>query len=120
MGGVDTACDRSCQTVPVDEAEACTAHSAPHNRVAHDRSPGIGRRILSEPCTSPVRFSHHWPWREPLSLVVRSRCSFHELYRHTHILVSGGLVSVDALLPGCYGAPDDSGATGDAALPCRA
>jgi len=27
-----------------------------------------------------------------------------------------GLVPVDALLPGCYGAPDDSGATGDAAL----
>src|ERR1700678_1938303 len=119
MGGVHTACDRSCQTLPVDGAEACTSHSAPHNRVAHDGSPGIGHPILSEPWTSPVCFSHHWSWRGPLSLVARSRCSFHELYRHTHILVSGGLVPVDALLPDCDGAPDDSGATGDAALPCR-
>ena len=47
MGGVYTACDGSCQTVPVDGAEACTSHSAPHNRVAHDGSPGVGHRILS-------------------------------------------------------------------------
>src|SRR6202167_3351508 len=59
MGGVHTACDRSCQTVPVDGAEACTSHSAPHNRVAHNGSPGIGHPILSESWTSPVCFSHH-------------------------------------------------------------
>ena len=119
MGGVHTACDGSCQTVPVEGAEGRASHSDPHNHVAHDGSRGICHPILSEPWTSPVCFSHHWSCRAPLSLVVRSRCSFHELYRHTHILVSGGLVPVDALLPGCYGAPDDSGATGDAALPCR-
>src|ERR1700761_3968391 len=36
MGGVHAACDRSGQTVPADGAEACTAHRAPYNLVAHD------------------------------------------------------------------------------------
>jgi hypothetical protein len=118
MGGVHTACDGSCQTVPVDGAEARTSHSDPHNHVAHDGSPGICHRLLSEPWTSAVSFSHHWSWRAPISLAVRSQCSLYELYRHAYVLVNCGTVSVDPLLPGCYGAPDYSGTTGDAALPC--
>jgi len=59
MGGVHTACDWSGQTVPVDGAEVCTSYSDPHNHVAHDGSPGICHRILSEPWTSVVSFSHN-------------------------------------------------------------
>ena len=59
MGGVHTACDWSGQTVPVDGAEVCTSYSDPHNHVAHDGSPGICHRILSEPRTSAVSFSHN-------------------------------------------------------------
>src|SRR5208337_4392145 len=118
MGGVHTACDGSCQTVPLDGAEARTSHSDPHNHVARDGSPGICHRLLSEPWTSAVSFSHHWSWRAPISLAVRGRCSLYELYRHPYVLVSCGLVSGDALLPGRAGAPDDSGATRNAALPC--
>jgi len=40
-------------------------------------------------------------------------------YWHACVLVSCGIVSVDPLLPGRYGAPDYSGATGDAALPAE-
>src|ERR1700678_512448 len=119
MGGVHTACDGSCQTVPVNGAEGRTSHSDPHNHVAHDGSRGICHRILSEPWTSALSLSHHWSWRAPISLAVRSRCSIYELYWSACVLVSCGLVSVDPLLPGCYGAPDDSGTAGDAALPCR-
>jgi hypothetical protein len=59
MGGVHTACDWSGQTVPVDGAEVCTSYSDPHNHVVHDGSPGICHRILSEPWTSAVSFSHN-------------------------------------------------------------
>ena len=111
MGGVHTACDRSCQTVPVDGAEGRTSHSDPHNHVAHDGSRGICHRILSEPWTSALSLSHHWSWRAPISFAVRSRCSIYELYRHADVLVSCGFVSVDLLLPGCYGTPDHRGAT---------
>src|ERR1700722_3146665 len=119
MGGVHTACDGSCQTVPVDGAEGRTSHSDPHNHVAHDGSPGICHPILSEPWTSAISFSHNWSWRAPISLAVRSQRSIYDFYWHAYVLVSCGLVSVDPLLPGCYGAPDDSGTAGDAALPCR-
>jgi len=40
-------------------AEVCTSYSDPHNHVAHDGSPGISHRILSEPWTSAVSFSHN-------------------------------------------------------------
>src|SRR3984885_13048663 len=119
MGGVHTACDGSGQTVPIDGAEVCTSYSDPHNHVAHDRSPGIRHRIPSEPGTSALSLSHHWSWRAPISPAVRRQCSTYELYRHAYVLASCGLVSVDPLLPGCYGAPDDRGTAGDAALPCR-
>src|SRR5207237_553647 len=59
MGGVHTACDWSGQTVPVDGAEVCSSYSDPHNHVLPDGSPGIGHRILSQPCTSAVSFSHN-------------------------------------------------------------
>src|SRR5215467_11501634 len=59
MGGVHTACDWSGQTVPVDGAEVCTSYSDPHNHVLPDGSPGSDHRILSQPCTSAVSFSHN-------------------------------------------------------------
>jgi hypothetical protein len=59
MGGVHTACDWSGQTVPVNGVEVCTSYSDPHNHIAHDGSPGICHRILSEPWTSAVSFSHN-------------------------------------------------------------
>src|SRR5271163_2036220 len=119
MGGVHTACDWSGQTVPVDGAEVRTSHSDPYHRVALDGAPGICHRIFFEPWTFAVRFSHHGSRRAPLSLAVRGRCSLYELYRHPYVLVSRGLVSGDPLLPGRAGAPNDSDATGNTALPCR-
>src|SRR6266403_3933252 len=59
MGGVHTACDWSGQTVPVDGAEVCTSYSNPHNHVLSDGSSGSDHRILSQPCTSAVSFSHN-------------------------------------------------------------
>src|SRR5947209_17847844 len=58
MGGVHTACDWSGQTVPIDGVEICASYSDPHNHVLSDGSPGSGHRILSEPCTSAISFSH--------------------------------------------------------------
>src|SRR5215467_9411706 len=110
MGGVHTACDWSGQTVPVDGAEVCTPHCDPHNHVAHDGSPGVCHRILSEPWNSAVRFSNNLSGRAAPSPAVRSQCSIYELYWHAYVLVSCWIVSVDALLPGRYGAPDYSGA----------
>src|SRR6266404_4213240 len=119
MGGVHTACDWPGQTVPVDGAEVCTSYRDPHNHVAHDGSPDICHRILSEPWTSVVSFSHNCSWCAAPSPDVRSQCSIYERNWHAYVLVSCGIVSVDPLLPGRHGAPDYSGATGDAALPCR-
>jgi len=59
MGGVHTAGDWSGQTVPVDGAKVCTSYSDPHHRVARDGSPGLCHRILSEPWTSAVSFTHN-------------------------------------------------------------
>src|SRR5580704_17059576 len=119
MGGVHTACDWPGQTVPVDGAEVCTSHSDPHHHVAHHGSPGSCHRIFTEQRTSAVRLSHNCSWRDAPSLAVRTECSIDELYWHAYVLVSYGIVSVDPLLPGRYGAPDDRSAIGDATLPCR-
>src|ERR1700747_972053 len=119
MGGVHSACDWSSQTVPVDGAKVCTPYSDPPHRVAHDGSPGSCHRILSEPRTCAIRFSHNGSRRAAPSTAVRSQCSIYELYWRAYLLVIYGFVSVDPLLPCRYGAPDDCGATGDAALPCR-
>ena len=119
MGGVHTARDCSGKTVPVDGTEVCTSYSDPRGHVVYDGSPGIGHRILSEPWTSAVTSSHNRSWCATPSPDVHSQCSVDELHRRAYILVSCGAVSVDPLLPGCYGASDSSGATGDAALPCR-
>src|SRR5438309_9946447 len=119
MGGVHTACDWSGQTVPVDGAEVCTSYRDPHNRVLPDGSPGSDHRILSQPWTSAVISSHNRSWCATPSPDVHSQCSVDELHWRAYILVSCGAVSVGPLLPGCYGASDSSGATGDAALPCR-
>ena len=59
MGGVHTDCDWSGQTVPVDGAEVFTSYSDTHNHVVRDGSIGICYRILSEPWTSAVSFSHN-------------------------------------------------------------
>ena len=59
LGGVHTTCDWSGQTVPVDGAEVCTSYRNPHNHVLPDGSPGSDHRILSQPCTSAVSFSHN-------------------------------------------------------------
>src|SRR5712675_148533 len=59
MGGVHTACDWPGQTVPVDGTEVCTSYRDPHNHVLPDGSPGSDQRILSQPCTSAVSFSHN-------------------------------------------------------------
>src|SRR5215471_21365416 len=59
LGGVHTACDWSGQTVPVDGAKVCSSYGDPHNHVAHDGPPGICHRILPEPWTSAVSFSHN-------------------------------------------------------------
>src|SRR5436190_13228893 len=118
MGGVHTACGCSGQTVPVDGPEVCISYSDPHGHVVHDGSPGICHRILSEPWTSGVTFSHDRSRCATPSLHLHSQCSVYELYWHPYVLASCGTVSVGPLLPGRYGAPDHSGATGDAALPC--
>src|SRR5215475_8130627 len=118
MGGVHTACDCSGETVPVDGAEVCISYSDPHNRVVPDGSPGICHRILSEPWTSGTPFSHNRSWCTTPSSHVHRQCCIDEPHRRDYVLVSCGTVSVDPLLPGRYGAADQSGATGDAALPC--
>src|SRR5690349_19186364 len=119
MGGVHTACDCSGETVPVDGAEVCIAYNDPHNRVVPDGSHGICHRILSEPWTSGTPFSHNRSWCTAPSSDVHRQCCIDEPHRRAYVLVSCGAVSVDPLLPGRYGAPDQSSATGDAALPCR-
>ena len=48
MGGVYTSCDCPGETVSVDGPEVCISYIDPHNRVAHNGSPGICHRILSE------------------------------------------------------------------------
>src|SRR5215469_7470096 len=119
MGGIHTACDWSSQTVPVDGAEVCISYSDPHNRVDHDGSPGICHRILSERWTSAVTFSHNQSWCAAPSPDVHSQCCIYEPHWRAYVLVSCRTVSVDPLLPGRNGAPDQSGATRNAALPCR-
>src|SRR5215469_838986 len=119
MGGVHTACDWSSQTVPVDGAEVCTSYSDPRNHVVPYGSPGIYHRILSEPWTSGTPFSHNRSWCTTPSSHVHRQCCIDEPHRRDYVLVSYRTVSVDPLLPGRDGAPDQSGATGDAALPCR-
>ncbi len=64
-------------------------------------------------------FRTYRSWCAAPSPDVHSQCSIYELHWRAYVLVSCGTVSVDPLLPGRYGAPDYSGATGDAALPCR-
>jgi len=119
MGGVHTACDWSSQTVAVDGAEVRTSYSDPRNHVVPDGSPGICHRILSERWTSAVTFSHNRSWCAAPSPDVHRQCSVYELYWHPYVLASCGTVSVGPLLPGRDGAPDSSGATGNAALPRR-
>src|SRR5580698_5328999 len=119
MGGVHTACDWSGQAVPVDGAEVCNSYSDPHNHRAPDGSPGICHRILSEWWTSAVNFSHHRSWCAASSPDVHRQCSIDELQCRAYVLVSCRTVSIVPLLPGRDGAPDYSGATGDAALPRR-
>src|SRR5215472_4418598 len=80
MGGVHTACDWFSQTFPIDGAEGCASYSDPHNHVAHDGSPGIGHRILSEPWTSAVTISHNRSWCATPSPDVHSQCSVDELH----------------------------------------
>src|SRR5215467_277324 len=113
MGGVHTGCDRSSQTVPVDGAEVCTSYSDPHNHVVTDGSPGIGHRILSERWTSAVTFSHNRSWCPARSPDVHWQRCIDELHWRAYVLACCGTVSVDPLLPGRDGAPDQSGATGD-------
>ena len=119
MGGIHTACDWSSQTVPVDGAEVCISYSDPHNRVVPDGSPGICHRIFSEQWTSAVAVSHNRSWWATPSPGVHSQSCIDEPHWRAYVLVSCRTVSVDPLLPGRNGAPDQSGATGDAALPCR-
>src|SRR5215471_6492143 len=119
VGGVHTACDWSSQTVPVDGAEVCTSYSDPHNRVAPDGSPSICHRILSEQWTSAVTFSHNRSWCAAPSPDLHRQCCIYEPHWPAYVLVGCGTISVDPLLPGRDGAPDQSSATGDAALPRR-
>src|SRR5215831_15311154 len=119
MGGVHTACDCSGETVPVDGAKVCISYRDPHNRVVPDGSPGIYHRILSEPWTSGTPFPHNRAWCATPSSPVHRQCCIDEPHRRGYVLVSRRIVSVDPLLPGRDGAPDSSGATGIAALPCR-
>src|SRR5499427_6476034 len=119
MGGVHTACDCSGETVPVDGAKVCISYRDPHNRVVPDGSPGIYHRILSEPWTSGTPISHNRSWcTTPSSHVHRQSC-IDEPHRRGYVLVSCGTVSVNPLLPGRDGAPDQSGAAADAAFPLR-
>src|SRR5215475_12285285 len=110
MGGVHTACDWSSQTVPVDGAEVCTSYSDPRNRVVPDGSTGICHRILSEQWTSAVTFSHNRSWCAARSPDVHRQRCIDELDWRAYVLVSCWFVSVDPLLPGRYGAADQSGA----------
>src|SRR5690349_9363618 len=115
MGGVHTACYCSGETVPVDGAEVCISNSDPHNRVVPDGSLGVSYRILSEPWTSGTPFSHDRSWCTTPSPHVYRQCCIYEPHRRDHVLACFGTVPVDSLLPGRYGAPDQSGATGNAA-----
>src|SRR5579864_871483 len=119
MGCVHTAGDCSGQTFSVNGAEVRISYNDSRNHVVHGGSPGICHCILSEPWPSAATSSHNQSWWAAPSPDIYRQCSIDELYWHAYVLVSCGLVSVDPLLPGRYGAPAQSSATGDAALPCR-